>query len=89
VARNVGHGRPRTCVATSCQPSAPRGGCPGLVEPVAGEVGQVDATDERHLVVHDHELLVVAVHRPLVRVERALHAVPAAELVAQPPHVSA
>ena len=44
---------------------------PGAVEAVAGEVGEVDAADERELVVDDHELLVVAVQRALVRVERA------------------
>ena len=41
------------------------------VEPVACEVREVDAADEGQLVVDDHELLVVAVQRPLVRVERA------------------
>ena len=40
------------------------------VEPVAAERGQVDPADERDLAVDDHELLVVAVHRPLAGVER-------------------
>ena len=39
---------------------------------VAGQRGQVDAADERDLVVDDHELLVVAVHHAAVRVELAL-----------------
>ncbi len=39
---------------------------------VAGQRGQVDAADERDLVVDDHELLVVAVHHPPVGVELAL-----------------
>ena len=43
----------------------------GGVEAVAPERRQVDAADERDLVVDDHELLVVAMHRPLVGVERA------------------
>ena len=40
------------------------------VEPVAAERGEVDPADERGLAVDDDELLVVAVHRPLVCVER-------------------
>ena len=39
---------------------------------VAGQRGQVDAADERQLVVDDHELLVVAVHHPRAGVELAL-----------------
>src|SRR5579863_3018193 len=54
------------------------------VEPVATEIGEVDAADERDLAVDDHELLVVAVHRPLVRVERTLHARATDELIAYP-----
>ena len=44
---------------------------PGAVETVAREIREVDAAHERQLVVDDHELLVMAVQRPLVRVERA------------------
>lgn len=44
------------------------------VEAAAGVVRQVDPADERDAVVHDDELFVVAVHRPLEVVERALHA---------------
>ena len=43
------------------------------VEPVAVVRGQVDAADEGELAVDDHELLVMAVERPLARVERDLH----------------
>jgi hypothetical protein len=43
------------------------------VEPVTGLEGEVDAADEADLAVDDHELLVVAMHRPLARVERDLH----------------
>src|SRR5205085_7301196 len=39
------------------------------VEAVALERRQVDAADERELTVDDHELLVMAVHRPLPGVE--------------------
>ncbi len=55
-------------------PADPLGlvGVGGTVVAVAGQSGQVDAADERDLVVDDHELLVVAVHRAAVRVELAL-----------------
>ena len=56
------------------------------VEAIAAERGQVDPADERDLAVDDHELLVVAMHRALVGVERALHARAADELVAHAPH---
>ena len=58
------------------------------VEPVTGEARQVDPADERHLLVHDDELLVVTVERPLAGVER--HQDPRAldELVACPPHLA-
>ena len=52
------------------------------VEAIAAERGEVDAADERDLAVDDHQLLVVAMHRPLVRVERASHARAADQLVA-------
>ena len=39
---------------------------------VAGQRREVDAADERQLVVDDHELLVVAVHHPRAAVELAL-----------------
>ena len=56
------------------------------VEAVAAERGDVDAADERDLVVDDHELLVVAVHRALVGVERAVHARSAHEPLARIAH---
>ena len=56
----------------------------GAVEAVAREAGEVDAADECDLVVDDHELLVMAVQRPLVRVERARDGSASAELVADP-----
>ena len=43
----------------------------GVVPAVARERGEVDPADERDLVVDDHELLVMAVHRALARVEHA------------------
>ncbi len=43
------------------------------VEAVAAERGEVDPPDEGDLVIDDHELLVVAVHRTLVGVERAAY----------------
>ena len=55
------------------------------VETIAAERGQVDAPDERDLAVDDHQLLVVAMHRPLVRIKRALHAGAAGQLLAHAP----
>ena len=49
------------------------------VEPVAGEVGEIDAAHEGQLVVDDHELLVVAMQRPFMRIERAHDLVALAE----------
>ena len=40
------------------------------VEPVSGVGGEVDAADKGELAVYHDELLVMAVHWPLVRVER-------------------
>ncbi len=59
----------------------------GGVEAVAGLVRQVDAADEGDRVVDDDRLLVVAVHRPLARVERALDPRPDREAVAHLPHL--
>jgi hypothetical protein len=56
---------------------------------IAAEVRQVDAADERNLVVDHDELLVVAVQRTLVRVQRRLDARAAHELVAASAHGSA
>src|SRR5438105_6937375 len=39
------------------------------IEAITRKRGEVDATDECDSIVHDHELLVVAVERPLLRVE--------------------
>jgi hypothetical protein len=50
---------------------------------IAAERGEVDAADEGEFAVDDHELLVVAVHRALVRVERASHARSADQLIAR------
>ena len=59
------------------------------VEPVSRQRSQVDPADERGLVVDDDQLLVVAVERPLPRVERHRDARAAGELVARLPHLSA
>jgi hypothetical protein len=52
------------------------------VKAIAAERGQVDTANERDLAVHDHELLMVTMHRPLVKIKRALHARAAGELLA-------
>ena len=56
------------------------------VETVASEGRQVDAPDERNLSVHDHELLVMTVHGALARVQGALHARTADELLSFTSH---
>jgi len=58
----------------------------GRVITITAEVRQVDAADKGDLVVDHDELLVVAVHRALVRVQRGLDARPAHELVAPLAH---
>ncbi len=60
-----------------------------VVESPAGERREVDAADEGDAVVDDHELLVVAVHRPLLRVEPGLDARSGDELVAHRTHLAA
>jgi hypothetical protein len=59
------------------------------IEPVARQVGQVDPADERDLVVDDDELLVMAVERPLLRVERHRDARAIYELVPCPTNLPA
>ena len=49
------------------------------VEAAAREIGQVDPADEGDAVVHDHELLVMAVHGPLASVEPDVDPRPARE----------
>jgi hypothetical protein len=56
------------------------------VKSIAAERCQVDTPNKRDLVVHDDELLVVAMHRALVEIKRALHARAADELLAHLAH---
>ena len=58
----------------------------GAVAPIARKVGQVDPAHECHLVVDDHELLVMTMERALVRVESAHDVVVLAELLPDPSH---
>jgi hypothetical protein len=58
----------------------------GRVIPITAEVGQIDPADKSDLVVDNDELLVVAVHRALLRVQRGLDTRPAHELIAPPAH---
>ena len=62
------------------------GGVVAAVEAVARQGRQVDSAHERHLVVDDHELLVMAVHRALAGVELAADPRPGDEVLARPPH---
>src|SRR5947208_5723743 len=43
----------------------------GCVEAIAAKRRQIDPADERDAAVDDHDLLVMAVHRALVRIEGA------------------
>jgi hypothetical protein len=56
------------------------------VKAIATERGQIYPADERDLAVDDDELLVVTMHRALVKIERALHACAAYELLAHAAH---
>ena len=56
------------------------------VETVPAERGQIDAPDERDLAIHDRQLLVMTMHRPLMRIERALHPGAADQLLAHAAH---
>jgi hypothetical protein len=60
-----------------------------MVEAVAREIGEVDAADERELVVDHDRLLVVAVHRPLAAVERTADARRGTQPLARRPDLSA
>lgn len=59
-----------------------------VVEPLAPERREVDPTDEGDPIVDDDELLVMTVHRSLVRVEGHRDARAANQLVAHAPHLS-
>jgi hypothetical protein len=56
------------------------------VKAIAAKGGQIDAPDKGDLAVHDHQLLVVAMHRPLARIERTLNAGTAKQLLAHVAH---
>src|SRR5512132_2347876 len=58
------------------------------VEAIAGFRGKVDSADEGDAVVDHDRLLVVAVHRPLLRIERAADLGPGAEVLAHPAYRS-
>lgn len=57
------------------------------VAAVSGEVGEVDAPDERDSPVDDHELLVMTVHRPFLGIEPDPDACSAHELVPHRAHL--
>jgi len=57
-----------------------------VVVPVSLQGRHVHASHERHVVVDDHDLLVVPVQRPLALVERAPQAAVTEELLLRSPH---
>jgi hypothetical protein len=75
---------PATRALASCQPTWPRARWPLLSKRIAGFRGQVDSADEGDAVVDDDRLLVVAVHRPLLRIERAADLRAGTEALAHP-----
>ena len=80
---------PRSSRAASCQPTVAARRVVASVETVARLRRQVDAADERDPVVDHDRLLVVAVHRPLLGIERALDARVCGQPLAHLPHVAA
>jgi hypothetical protein len=61
----------------------------GVVEPVAGERGEIETADVGDPVVDDHELLVVAMHRAFLRVELHLDLRAPRQLLAHRAHFRA
>jgi len=62
---------------------------PGRVPSIAVEARQVDSTDEGHLIVDHDRLFMMAVHRPLAGIQRALDAGPSHKLFADSADVTA
>ena len=58
------------------------------VEAITRLRGEIDAADERHAVIDDNRLFVMAVHRPFVRIKCALDLRPSTQLLPNPPHVA-
>lgn len=58
------------------------------VEAITRLRGEVDPADERHAVIDDDRLLVMAMHRPLFRIERALDLGGCGQLLSNPPHLT-
>jgi hypothetical protein len=83
---DVGDGRPRDAAGGVVPAQAAAHRMLAGVEAVAAQRRDVDAADERDLAVDYHELLVVAVHRALVRVQRAAHARAARQPLAHVAH---
>ena len=84
---HVGHERPLDPQRGVVPADRAARGMLARVEPVSAERRQVDAPDKGHAAVHDDELLVVAVHRPLLRVEPDADPRPARERVAHLAHL--
>ena len=68
---DVGDGRARDACARVVPADLAARGMAAAVEAIAGFRGQVDSAHESDPVVDHDRLLVVAVHRPLLRIERA------------------
>ena len=58
------------------------------VEAITRLRGEIDPADERHAVIDDNRLFVMAVHRPFVRIKCALDLRPSTQLLPNPPHVA-
>jgi len=86
VTGHVGHRRPAQPGGDVVPAEAPPRRMRGRVVAITAEVGDVDAAHEGDLVVDHDDLLVVAVHRALVGVQRRLDARPTHELLARLSH---
>ena len=86
---DVGDHRPLEPNARVVPPQPPSRRMVAPVEAVAGERRQIDPADVRDAIVDEDELLVVAVHRTLLRVQLHLDAGAVDELVAHLPHLAA
>jgi hypothetical protein len=86
---DVGDDRPLQPDARVVPPDPAAGVVTPPIEPVAGEGREIEPPDVCDAVVDENELLMVAVHRPFLRVERDLDPRPVHEPVAHRAHLAA
>ena len=84
--RYVGHGRPTHPAAGVVPTETAMHRVIAAVKTIAAQGGQVDTAHEGDLAVHDDELLVMAMHRALVEIQRAPDARAPEQLLAHAAH---